>query len=85
MQGLPDLAEALAAPLPLLMDGAMGTELTRRGAPIGAAKWVGSTLDMAGDVADLHRAYDRAGAKLHIANTFAAARHVLRQLPLPGR
>ena len=58
----------------------MGTELTRQGTEIGAAEWVTSTLELADQVAALHRAYANAGARLHIANTFATARHVLAQL-----
>ena len=67
------------------MDGAMGTELTRLGHGIGTADWVVSTLDLAEPVAALHRAYANAGAKLHIANTFATGRHVLASLGQEAR
>lgn len=81
----PELDQALAGARPVLMDGAMGTELTRLGHPIGAAEWVASTLDLAPQVTSLHRAYAAAGAKLHIANTFATARHVLAALDQEAR
>lgn len=79
------LAAALAGPRPVLMDGAMGTELTRRGAEIGTAEWVSSTLELAGEVSRLHKAYADAGARLHIANTFAAGRRVLASLGQEAR
>lgn len=63
----------------------MGTELTRLGHGIGTAEWVASTLDLAEPVAALHRAYAAAGARLHIANTFATARHVLASLGQEAR
>ena len=85
MPGLADLQAALAAPRPILMDGAMGTELTRRGHPLGSAEWAASTLDLSGYVAALHDAYAKAGARLHIANTFGASRHVLKSLGQESR
>ena len=58
----------------------MGTELVRLGHGIGTAEWIAATLDLAAPVAALHRAYAEAGARLHLANTFATARHVLASL-----
>ncbi|MEM9140244.1 MAG: homocysteine S-methyltransferase family protein [Pseudomonadota bacterium] len=80
----PYLSAALAHG-PVIMDGAMGTELNRLGHGIGAAEWVASTLDLAPHVAALHRAYAHAGAQLHIANTFATGRHVLAALGQEAR
>ncbi len=79
------LKTALASGPPIVMDGAMGTELTRRGSPIGADDWVASTLGLASDVAEIHRSYAEAGARLHIANSFATARHVLAEVGLEDR
>lgn len=84
MPASPDLSTALAHG-PVLMDGAMGTELTRLGYPLGAVEWVTSTLDLAEQVTALHRAYMDAGARLHIANTFATSRHVLAALGQESR
>ncbi len=79
------LKAALTAGPPIVMDGAMGTELTCRGSPIGADDWVASTLGLAADVAEIHRSYAEAGARLHIANSFATARHVLAEVGMEDR
>ncbi|MEM7225503.1 MAG: homocysteine S-methyltransferase family protein [Pseudomonadota bacterium] len=63
---------------PLLMDGAMGTELDRRGIKMDAKAWSASGL--AGDatmIRAVHDDYIAAGAQVHIVNSFALARHVL--------
>ncbi|MEM8690214.1 MAG: homocysteine S-methyltransferase family protein [Pseudomonadota bacterium] len=78
------LAALLSNP-PLLMDGAMGTELDRRGTSIASTDWVASTLGAPDDVAAIHKSYAEAGAELHIANTFATARHVLAEVGLADR
>ncbi len=72
--------ERLADTQPIVMDGAMGTELTRLGRKIGAADWVSTTLGSADEVRDIHLSYVKAGARIHIANTFATARHVLAEI-----
>ena len=76
---------ALSGEAPLLMDGAMGTELTRIGRRIGSSDWVASTLGSADDVTRIHRSYAQAGAQIHIANTFATGRHVLADVGLEDR
>ncbi len=78
------LAALLSNP-PLLMDGAMGTELDRRGTSIASTDWVASTLGAPDDVAAIHKSYAEAGARLHIANTFATGRHVLAEVGLADR
>ena len=63
---------------PLLLDGAMGTELDRRGVAMDAKAWSASGL--AGEAAmvrAVHDDYIAAGAQVHIVNSFALARHVL--------
>ena len=62
----------------VLLDGAMGTELQRRGVAMDAVDWCGTALVTDADtIHAIHVEYMRAGAEIHIANTFAAGRHVL--------
>ncbi len=73
-----DLMKALQEPGPILMDGAMGTELEFRGAPMDGIAW--SATAMASHpqlVREIHSDYLRAGAQIHIVNSFSLARHVL--------
>ncbi len=77
------LSERIDSGVPLLMDGAMGTELDRRKAEIDTSAW--SARAMAADrktVQAIHSDYVSAGAQLHITNSFAMARHVLEQAGL---
>jgi S-methylmethionine-dependent homocysteine/selenocysteine methylase len=68
------------------MDGAMGTEIDRRSAPIDTAVWSARVLEEDGDVVrEIHEDYVRAGADLQVTNTFATARHVLQRAGLGGR
>ncbi len=67
----------------LLMDGALGTELERRGLPIEGVGWSALAVrDHGGVIRDVHRDYIEAGARIHIVNSFALARHVLEPLGL---
>jgi 5-methyltetrahydrofolate--homocysteine methyltransferase len=76
------LLDALKSEVPLIMDGAMGTELERRETHISSEDWVSLTLRTMKDTEAVHSEYALAGAKLHIANTFATARHNLDALGL---
>jgi len=68
---------------PILMDGAMGTELERRGLKIEGRGWSAMALkNHSAIVQSVHEDYLRAGAKIHIVNSFALARHVLQPLGL---
>ena len=70
----------------LLMDGALGTELERRGVPFEGAGWSALAVRDHGDIVrQTHEDYIRAGAELHIVNSFALARHVLEPLGLGDR
>lgn len=78
----PSFREALHSGRVLLMDGAMGTELQRRGLPDGTPPdlW---NLTHPDAVAGVHRAYVAAGAEVLVTNTFQAngpalARHGLQ-------
>jgi homocysteine S-methyltransferase len=67
----------------VLMDGALGTELERRQLPIEGAGWSALAVrDHGGVIRDIHREYIEAGARLHIINSFALARHVLEPIGL---
>ena len=67
----------------VLMDGALGTELERRGVPIEGAGWSAFAVrDYADVIRDIHQDYIQVGAKLHIVNSFALARHVLEPVGL---
>ena len=62
----------------VILDGAMGTELERRGVPMDAVAWDAAALLTHPDtVREVHEDYIRAGAEVIITNTFATARHVL--------
>ncbi len=63
----------------LVIDGGMGTELERRGARMDAQSWAGSALKTHPDmIRTIHRDFIDAGADILIANSYAAAPHVLR-------
>jgi methionine synthase I (cobalamin-dependent) len=66
-----DLLGALTSGRPLLMDGAMGTELLRAGLPPEECGAVWS-LTRPEAVAAVHRAYVDAGAEVLLTNTFQA-------------
>ncbi len=62
----------------IVLDGAMGTELEKRGVPMDDAAWsAAAVVTHADTVREVHEDYIRAGADLIITNTFPAARHVL--------
>lgn len=62
----------------LILDGAIGTELQRRGAPMDSVAWCAlatrSHPDLLGQI---HLDYIEAGADIITTNTFSTARHVL--------
>ncbi len=62
----------------LILDGATGTELQRRGAPMDAAAWCGpATLQHHELLTEIHIDYIEAGSDVVTANTFAASRLML--------
>lgn len=80
------LMQSLREPGFVLMDGALGTELERRGVPFEGAGWSALAVRDHGDIVrQIHEDYIRAGAELHIVNSFALARHVLDPLGLGGQ
>ena len=62
----------------LVLDGAKGTELQRRGAPMDPAAWCGpATLHNDDLLTEIHSDYIRAGSDVITANTFASSRLML--------
>ena len=72
------LADRLDAGDVVLIDGATGTDIERRGVPMVENAWCGvSALTHPDDVRAVHLAHIQAGAELIIANTYASSRHLL--------
>jgi homocysteine S-methyltransferase len=68
----------LAAGQIIVLDGATGTELQRRGAPMDPAAWCGpATLHADLLLTEIHADYIEAGADVITANTFASSRLML--------
>ena len=62
----------------LLIDGATGTELQRRGVPMDEVAWSGAAvLSHPEIVRETHEDYIRAGARVIITNTFGSTRQML--------
>jgi S-methylmethionine-dependent homocysteine/selenocysteine methylase len=63
----------------IILDGATGTELQRRGVPMHGFAWSAAALDTHPEtVRAVHEDYIRAGADVIITNSFSTARHVLK-------
>lgn len=70
----------LAAGEVVLLDGATGTELQRRGAAMSDGAWCAlATASHPDLLCAIHADYIRAGADVITANTFASARHLLER------
>jgi S-methylmethionine-dependent homocysteine/selenocysteine methylase len=75
-----DLAARLAGADLLLLDGATGTELERRGAPVSLPLWSSHALLHAPElVTAIHAEYAAAGADLLTANSFRSQRRNLER------
>ena len=73
------IAERLDEGRTILLDGATGTELERRGVPMNGIAWSGLAVTTdPGAVRKVHFDYIRAGAEVIITNTFATGRNMLR-------
>lgn len=63
---------------PILLDGAVGTELERRGLPLPPPLWSAGALRSHPDmVREIHREYVETGAEIIVANTFRVTHRVL--------
>jgi homocysteine S-methyltransferase len=67
----------------LVLDGAVGTELQRRGVPMDSEAWCAlATASHSELVVQIHADYIAAGAEIITTNTFPSARHVLEEAGL---
>ncbi len=81
-----ELVERLGRGEVVILDGAMGTELQRRGVPMDRVAWSGAAIATHPQVIRaVHEDYIRAGADIVITNTFGASRHVLEPAGLGER
>ncbi len=70
-----DFARRIAAGDVIVLDGAVSTELQRRGVPVNESSWFGqANFDHLDVVQALHEDYIRAGAEVIIANTHSTNR-----------
>ncbi len=84
MSGL--LGRRLASNSLLILDGAMGTELQRRGVDIGLPLWSANALMSHPDVVlQIHKDYLTAGADIITTNTFRTTQRAFRNANLPDR
>ncbi|HXF99948.1 MAG TPA: homocysteine S-methyltransferase family protein [Bacteroidota bacterium] len=80
------LIDLLKTKRPRILDGAMGTELERRGVDIGLPLWSANALMHAPDVVvQIHKDYIAAGADIITTNTFRTNRRVFARAGLPDR
>ncbi len=71
---------------PLLLDGATGTELERRGVPSALPLWSAhALLESPQTVAEIHAEYVAAGAEVLTANTFRTQRRTLERAGMGER
>lgn len=81
-----DLSSRLAGGELILLDGATGTELERRGVPMNDDAWSAAAIATHPQtVRAVHEDYIRAGADVVTANSFSTARHQLEPAGLADR
>jgi S-methylmethionine-dependent homocysteine/selenocysteine methylase len=74
------VGERLARGPALRLDGAIGTELEKRGHPAGLPLWsTHALLDAPESLVEIHAEYARAGAEILTANTFRTQRRTLER------
>ena len=70
----------------ILMDGAVGTELERRGVPVDATAWSAvAMIEHADTLRAVHADFIKAGAEIQIVNSFALGRQVLEPAGYGGQ
>ena len=80
------LSKILSKRSPLILDGAMGTELQRRDVDTGLPLWSANALIAHPEVVlQIHKDYIAAGADIITTNTFRTTRRTLRRANLPDR
>lgn len=71
---------------PLILDGAMGTELQRRGSDTGLPMWSANALfSKPALIQEIHEEYIAAGADIITTNTFRTTRRTMHRANLPDR
>lgn len=72
------IAEKIARNQTVLLDGATGTELERRGVSMNSAVWSAEAIRTAPEIVQaVHEDYIRAGADIITCNSFSLAKHML--------
>jgi len=80
------LQQILTDHTPLILDGAMGTELRRREVDTGLPLWAANALLVNPEiVAQIHADYLAAGADIITTNTFRTTRRTFKRANLPDR
>ncbi|MEW6512031.1 MAG: homocysteine S-methyltransferase family protein [Bacteroidota bacterium] len=80
------LARLLATQHPVILDGAMGTELQSRGVDIGLPLWSANALLTSPEtVRQIHEDYIRAGADIITTDTFRTTQRTFRRAGIPDR
>ena len=80
------LQDTLQTRIPLILDGAMGTELQRRGVDTGLPLWSANALLVHPEVVlQIHKEYFEAGADIITTNTFRTTRRTMKRANLPDR
>ena len=80
------IQDKLATGQTIILDGATGTELQRRGAPMDDDAWCAvATASHPELLRGIHEDYIRIGADIVTANTFASARHLLERAGIGER
>jgi len=84
--GYARLKQRLDAGEVVVLDGGIGTELQRRGAPMDASAWCGpATLHNDKLLTQIHADYIAAGAEVATANTYASSRLMLSRAGLADK
>ena len=80
------IVESLKSEPCIVLDGAIGTELERLGAPMDEGVWCAAAMDTHPSlVREVHRSYLQAGAHVITTNSYASPPHLLKQLGLADR
>lgn len=86
MAGCTFFEKKLQAGQTILLDGATGTELERRGVPMNGLAWTAEAVLQAPEVVQaVHRDYISAGAEVITVNSFSLAKHMLLPAGLAGK
>ena len=80
------IGKKLLAGQTVLIDGATGTELEKRGVPMNSKAWTAeAVLSRPETVQAVHRDYIQAGAEVITVNSFSLAKHMLLPAGLSGQ